>query len=112
MLCHADPLLGSAPCLLQGLGVSDDEAASYGKFKRTYGDLSGNNARSAAAAAGGGSSSGGGSGASTGSTAGSKSSSSAGAGGAAAKGPTLERKTTAEYVEEELAALKRKLGKQ
>ena len=90
---------------VQGMGVSDDEAASYGNLKKKYGDLSGNGSSpagaSGATAAGPSAAAGGAGPAAT-----------ASSGGTAPGGPRpLERKPTAEYVEEELEALKRKLGK-
>ena len=128
--------------LLQGLGVSDDEAQSYRDFKRDYGDLSGGSRPSGSSS---GPSSSGGGGGSSGSRAGSSSSGSSSAGGTGAGSsyssgastsdyfsrgssssssgsggagvgsggtPPLQRQSTQEYVENELAALKRKLGKQ
>ena len=92
------------------MGVSDDEAASYGNLKKKYGDLSGNGsdgpARAGPSAAKGGTGPAKPSGGSSGATSSGK------AAAGAAPGPRpLERKPTAEYVEEELEALKRKLGK-
>ena len=89
---------------LKGLGVSDDEAAAYGNLKHQFGDLSGQHGTttthrggtSRATAADG----------------------SAGAGNAqaragGARAPDVMRApSTTELVEEELAALKRKLGQQ
>ena len=122
---------------LQGLGVSDDEAKSYRDFKRDYGDLSGgsrpsgsssgrSSGRSSGSSGSGGSatgSSGDGSYAGAGGSTADYFSGSAGASGRAAGGgsgggvgsggqPPLQRQSTQEYVENELAALKRKLGKQ
>ena len=113
-------------CRVQGLGVSDEEEAAYGDLKRKYGDLSGSGRSSGAAAAagqpGGGTRSAAAAAAAeavaaaappprakSGPTAGSGSagrvpgSSSSSSGGSTAK-------STEQYVEDELAALKRKLG--
>ena len=114
-------------CRVQGLGVSDEEEAAYGDLKRKYGDLSGSGRSSGAAAAAAGQPGGGTRSAAaaaaaeavaaaappprakSGPTAGSGSagrvpgSSSSSSGGSTAK-------STEQYVEDELAALKRKLG--
>ncbi|EFN51472.1 hypothetical protein CHLNCDRAFT_140221 [Chlorella variabilis] len=92
--------------LEQGLGVSDDEASAYGALKKTYGDLSGRSTDATST-----------SGATTASSSRTPRVSvpggSRGGEGAAKGEPQAERKpTTAEYVAEELAALKRKMGKQ
>jgi hypothetical protein len=93
--------------------VSDDEAASYGNLKKKYGDLSGNGSDgSVGSAAGAGPSAATGGSGPAKPSGGSTGTSSGKAATGAAPGPRpLERKPTAEYVEEELEALKRKLGK-
>lgn len=111
--------------LEQNLGVSEDEAASYSAFKKEYGDASGsrNAAGSGSRSSDGGrasssraSSSGGASAPSGrsmadafGSTGGNSSRSSSSSAGASAPPPGKSRE---QYVEDELAALKRKLGRQ
>lgn len=109
---------------LQNLGVSEDEAASYSAFKKEHGDASSsrNGSSSPGARASGGSgtrssqasSSGGGatsSGRSMADAFGSTGSSNR-SGGSAGAPPPPQGKSREQYVEDELAALKRKLGRQ
>ncbi|KAL4452530.1 hypothetical protein ABPG75_008192 [Micractinium tetrahymenae] len=104
--------------LEQNLGVSEDEAASYSAFKKEYGDLSGSRngssegtsssgsgGRAASSSASGRSMADAFGSSSAGSRSGSSSSSSAAP-------PPPQGKSREQYVEDELAALKRKLGKQ
>ncbi|KAL4426067.1 hypothetical protein ABPG77_007863 [Micractinium sp. CCAP 211/92] len=110
--------------LEQNLGVSEDEAASYFAFKKEHGDASSsrNGSSSPGARASGGSgtrssqasSSGGGatsSGRSMADAFGSTGSSNR-SGGSAGAPPPPQGKSREQYVEDELAALKRKLGRQ
>jgi hypothetical protein len=95
---------------VQGFDVSDDEAKSYGNLKKKYGDLSGRGNESTPS-----SSSSNPAAARASSTRGPSTPSGGASSGSAARSaaaPKAEKKlSTAEYVDEELAALKRKLGK-
>ncbi|KAI3432600.1 hypothetical protein D9Q98_004148 [Chlorella vulgaris] len=96
--------------LEKGFDVSDDEAKSYGNLKKKYGDLSGRGNESTPS-----SSSSNPAAARASSTRGPSTPSGGASSGSAARSaaaPKAEKKlSTAEYVDEELAALKRKLGK-
>ncbi len=92
--------------LEQGLGELGDEASAHGASKRTYGDLSGRRADDMSTGTGGDDSA-----ATSRNTVTAPGASGCGATAAKSK-PAGRKPTTAEYVEEELAVLKRRMGKQ